>query len=260
MISYKENLINENSQLSLLDPISRLMAYRMLPIEEMKDRDCCGLSFQVYEKLEWLRADDEKLEPDTFFGSPYFHITKMCRRYDSEKQEDYYVKDFKRFVVSEKNENYDTMKDARAQFLRKEWFCLRSTKEHYRNIFNNADVIHYVDSAHKIGAFHIIPKGFGYMPKCKWLLDDGIRSLMVIEDNWEYLKKLYGDISFEEYRSKFCLQNAYCNGKLRKELMIDFNMTWDELFLTLRNLAELIDRRTALIILKLAEREKGQKI
>jgi hypothetical protein len=183
----------------------------------------------------------------------------MCKKYDIEQNDNYYIEDFKRFVTLAKNEDYLNMNNNRAQYLRKEWFCLKSTKEHYQKIFNNDDVIYYVDSAHKIGAFHIIPKGFGYMPKCKWLLDDGMKSLMVIEDNWEYIKKFYGDISFEEYKSKFCLEDAYCNGKLRKELMINFNMTWDELFLTLRNLADLINKRTLSVIHRLEESEKNEQ-
>lgn len=109
------------------------------------------------------------------------------------------------------------------------------------------------ESAHKIGAFHIIPKRFGYLPKCKWLLDDGIRALMVIEDNWISIKKSYGNISFEEYKRKFVLEDVYYNRKLRKELMIDFNMTWEELFETLKKLAIVINNRTESIIRRLEE-------
>ena len=89
------------------------------------------------------------------------------------------------------------------------------------------------------------------MPKCKWLLDDGIRALMVIEDNWISIKKSYGNISFEEYKRKFMLEDVYYNRKLRKELMIDFNMTWEELFETLKKLAIVINNRTESIIRRL---------
>ena len=193
------------------------------------------------------------LEPDTFFSSPYYYIKEMCRKYDIENNNNYYVSDFKRFVISEKDEDYLNMDNNRAQYLRKEWFCLKSTKEHYRKIFTNEDVLFYVESAHKIGAFHIIPKRFGYLPKCKWLLDDGIRALMVIEDNWISIKRSYGNISFEEYKRKFMLEDVYYNRKLRKELMIDFNMTWEELFETLKKLAIVINNRTESIIRRLEE-------
>jgi len=39
MIDYKENLINENSELNQYDPITKLMKYRMLSNEEMIDSD-----------------------------------------------------------------------------------------------------------------------------------------------------------------------------------------------------------------------------
>lgn len=258
MINYKENLINLNNEFRSFEPIGKLMKYRMLTNEEMMDRDRCEAAREAYETLDWFNGQ-RNLEPDTFFASPFYYLQKMCKKYDIEQNDNYYIEDFKRFVTLEKNEDYLNMNNNRAQYLRKEWFCLKSTKEHYQKIFNNDDVIYYVDSAHKIGAFHIIPKGFGYMPKCKWLLDDGMKSLMVIEDNWEYIKKFYGDISFEEYKSKFCLEDAYCNDKLRKELMINFNMTWDELFLTLRNLADLINKRTLSVIHKLEESEKNEQ-
>ena len=41
--------------------------------------------------------------------------------------------------------------------------------------------------------------------------------------------------------------------------MIDFSMTWDELFLTLRNLADLINKRTLSVIYKLEESEKNEQ-
>ena len=206
MIDYKENLINENSELNLYDPITKLMKYRMLSNEEMIDRDRCESAYRAYKKLNWLNDNNKDLELDTFFSSPYYYIKEMCRKYDIENNDNYYVSDFKRFVISEKDEDYLNMDNNRAQYLRKEWFCLKSTKEHYQKIFTNEDVLFYVESAHKIGAFHIIPKRFGYLPKCKWLLDDGIRALMVIEDNWISIKKSYGNISFEEYKRKFMLE------------------------------------------------------
>ena len=253
MIDYKENLINENSELNLYDPITKLMKYRMLSNEEMIDRDRCECAYRAYKKLNWLNDNNKDLEPDTFFSSPYYYIKEMCRKYDIENNDNYYVSDFKRFVISEKDEDYLNMNNNRAQYLRKEWFCLKSTKEHYQKIFTNEDVLFYVQSAHKIGAFHIIPKRFGYLPKCKWLLDDGIRALMVIEDNWVSIKKSYGNISFEEYKRKFMLEDVYYNRKLRKELMIDFNMTWEELFETLKKLAIVINNRTESIIRRLEE-------
>ena len=237
MIDYKENLINENSELNQYDPITKLMKYRMLSNEEMIDRDRCECAYRAYKKLNWLNDNNKDLEPDTFFSSPYYYIKEMCRKYDIENNNNYYVSDFKRFVISEKDEDYLNMDNNRAQYLRKEWFCLKSTKEHYRKIFT----------------FHIIPKRFGYLPKCKWLLDDGIRALMVIEDNWISIKRSYGNISFEEYKRKFMLEDVYYNRKLRKELMIDFNMTWEELFETLKKLAIVINNRTESIIRRLEE-------
>ncbi len=53
----------------------------------------------------------------------------MCRKYDIENNNNYYVSDFKRFVISEKDEDYLNMDNNRAQYLRKEWFCLKSTKK-----------------------------------------------------------------------------------------------------------------------------------
>ena len=41
--------------------------------------------------------------------------------------------------------------------------------------------------------------------------------------------------------------------------MINFNMTWDELFLTLRNLADLINKRTLSVIHRLEESEKNEQ-
>lgn len=251
MINYNENLINEYNELSLFDPITRLMKYRMSP--NVMDRDRCAAAIKVYKKLEWLDDNSEDLEPDTFFSSPYFYLKEMCRKLDQERNDSYYVNDFKRYVTFEKNEDYLNMKNNRAQYLRKEWFCLNSTKEHYQKIFNNHDVRRYINSAHKIGAFHIVPKGFGYTPKCRWLLDDGIKALMVLEDNWISISKNYGNISFEEYKIKFCLEEAYDNEKLRKELMINFNMPWKEIFETLKNLSILIDNRSLSIIHRLEE-------
>lgn len=60
-------------------------------------------------------------------------------------------------------------------------------------------------------------------------------------------------ISFEEYKRKFMLEDVYYNRKLRKELMIDFNMTWEELFETLKKLAIVINNRTESIIRRLEE-------
>ena len=34
------------------------------------------------------------------------------------------------------------------------------------------------------------------------------------------------------------LEDVYYNRKLRKELMIDFNMTWEELFETLKKISD----------------------
>ena len=247
------NLIKQNEKLNGLDPFTRLMKYRMLSNKEMMDIDRCKLVRRVYEKLGWTGKGLERLESDTFFGSAYNYTKKMCMKYDLEKNDNFYIEDFKRFVVSEKKENYDTMKINRAQYLRKEWFCLESTKDRYRKILKNEDVLYYIDSSHKIGSFLLIPRGFGFVPKCKWLLDDGIRALLVMEDNWRYIKRFYGNISFEDYKTKFCLEAAYCNGKLNKDLMIDFNLTWGEIFEILRKLAELIDQRTDRIIAKQEE-------
>lgn len=47
------------------------------------------------------------------------------------------------------------------------------------------------------------------------------------------------------------LEDVYYNRKLRKELMIDFNMTWEELFETLKKLAIVINNRTESIIRRL---------
>ena len=66
-------------------------------------------------------------------------------------------------------------------------------------------------------------------------------------------QKEYGNISFEEYKRKFMLEDVYYNRKLRKELMIDFNMTWEELFETLKKLAMVINNRTESIIRRLEE-------
>lgn len=259
MPDYKENLINENSELSSYEPIIKLMRYRMLTNKEMKDRDRCETAYKVYKKLDWLNENSRDVEPDTFLGSPYYHLQKMCKKYDIEQNDNYYVNDFKRFVTLEKNEDYSNLKNSRAQYLRKEWFCSINTIEHYRLLYTSPEVNYYIDSCHQVGSFNIVPKGFGFNPKAKWLMDDGIRSLMVLEDNWEYIKKFYGDISFEEYKVKYCLEDAYSNGKLRKELMIDFSMTWDELFLTLRNLADLINKRTLSVIYKLEESVKNEQ-
>ena len=76
---------------------------------------------------------------------------------------------------------------------------------------------------------------------------------MVIEDNWISIKMSYGNISFEEYKRKFMLEDVYYNRKLRKELMIDFNMTWEELLETLKKLAIVINNRTESIIRRLEE-------
>lgn len=46
---------------------------------------------------------------------------------------------------------------------------------------------------------------------------------------------------------------------LKMIMMIDFSMTWDELFLTLRNLANLINKRTMSIIHRLEESEKNEQ-
>lgn len=88
MIDYKENLINENSELNLFDPITKLMKYRMLSNEEMIDRDRCESAYRVYKKLNWINDNNNKdLEPDTFFSSPYFYIKEMCRKYDMENKD-----------------------------------------------------------------------------------------------------------------------------------------------------------------------------
>ena len=49
------------------------------------------------------------------------------------------------------------------------------------------------------------------------------------------------------------LEDVYYNRKLRKEPMIDFNMTWEELFETLKKLAIVINNRTESIIRRLEE-------
>lgn len=64
MIDYKENLINENSELNLYDPITKLMKYRMLSNEEMIDRDRCESAYRAYKKLNWLNDNNKDLEPD----------------------------------------------------------------------------------------------------------------------------------------------------------------------------------------------------
>ncbi len=251
MIDYnylKCNLINQNKELSLCDPFTQLMKYRMLTNKEMMDIDRCELAYSVYRELGWT---GKELVPDTFFGSAYYYIKKMCLKHDLEEKDNFYVGDFKRFVVLEKKEDYERMKEGRAQYLRKEWFCLESTKDHYRKIIKNKDVLYYIDSSHKIGSFLLIPRGFGFNPKCIRLLDDGIRALLVMEDKWRDIKGFYGNISFEEYKTKYCLEDAYCNGKINKGLMIDFKLTWEEIFRILRGFSELVDKRTASIITKL---------
>lgn len=258
---YKENLINENKALRELHPIDRLMMYRNLTNKEMMDRDRCELSQMVYRKLDWFNLDNKRLEPDTFFSSAYYYLKKMCLKFDfEEKQEDlFYIKDFKRYVEEQK-ENYYTISNLKAQFLRKKWYCLSTTKEHYKKIFNNIDVLNYVESSHKIGAFHIIPYGFGFNPKCKWLLDDGIRSLRFIEDNWENIKNYYDNITFKQYKKKYCLEKAYCNGLLKRELEIDFDKPWEDIFSILKKMTQFIDQRTEVIISKLKDRDNEKNI
>ena len=90
MIDYKENLINENSELNQYDPITKLMKYRMLSNEEMIDRDRCECAYRAYKKLNWLNDNNKDLEPDTFFSSPYYYIKEMCRKYDIENNNNYY--------------------------------------------------------------------------------------------------------------------------------------------------------------------------
>ena len=89
MIDYKENLINENSELNQYDPITKLMKYRMLSNEEMIDRDRCECAYRAYKKLNWLNDNNKDLEPDTFFSSPYYYIKEMCRKYDIENNNNY---------------------------------------------------------------------------------------------------------------------------------------------------------------------------
>lgn len=133
IIDYKENLINLNNEFRSFEPIDKLMKYRMLTKKEMMDRDRCEAARKAYETLDWFNGQ-RNLEPDTFFASPYHYLRKMCKKYDIEQNDNYYIENFKRFVTLEKNEDYSNMNDNRAQYLRKEWFCSKSVKDHYQKI------------------------------------------------------------------------------------------------------------------------------
>ena len=157
------------------------------------------------------------------------------------------MEDFKRYIQSIKI-NYDKLSNSKAEYYRKIWYYQPSTLNHY-TFLKSPNIINYIHSAHKIGAFHIIEKGFGFQPKCKWLLDDGIRSLKVIEENWNNMKKSYNYITFEEYKRKYILNGAYIDGKLNSaDLEINFEYSWDRIFTTIENLTKLINERTILII------------
>lgn len=248
---YTRNLIDENEKLRGLDPLRKFMEYRN--DDEMIDRDRCHLAMAVYEKLEWV-TDKENQEPDTFFASAYCYLRLMCKKFDKESGDNFYVTDFKRYINEDTIEKYNNLSDSKAKYYRKMWFCKQSTVNHYAFLRSEV-IINYIDAAHKIGAFHIVEKGFGYQPKCKWLLDDGIRSLKVIEENWYNIKNLYNSMSFEEYKNKYILNGAYVGGRLnRTDLEINFESSWNQIFTTIENLTKFINERTVLIINELEDK------
>lgn len=256
---YTKSLIDENQKLKELPPLEKFMNYRKLSKDEMPDRDRCLLARNVYEKLNWLNNENSQ-EPDTFFASPYAHLRLMCKKHDKEHENNFYETDFIRYITEDIKVNYETLSDSKAKYYRYLWFCRLSTIQYYSIFLKEPRILSYINAAHTIGSFHIIPRGFGFQPKCRWLLDDGIRSLKVIEENWDYIKKNYGYISFKEYKNKYLLSDAYKNGKLnRKELEINFDTTWEEIFIIMSNLTNFINKRTKLIINELNETVKGDK-
>ena len=246
---YTKSLIDENQKLKELSPLEKFMNYRNLSKAEMPDRDRCPLAIRAYQELNWLNDEDGQ-EPDTFFASPYAHLRLMCKKHDREHENNnFYEIDFKRYIVEDKKLNYERLTDNGAKDYRYLWFCEPSTIQHYSVFLKEPRVLSYISAAHTIGSFHIIPRGFGFQPKCRWLLDDGIRSLKVMEENWDSVKKSYGNISFEEYRNKYFLNDAYEDGRLNEvKLKINFDSSWEELFIITNNLTNFIHKRTDLII------------
>lgn len=239
-MDYNLNLICENKKLCIFDPITRLMMYRRIPSKQMIDRDRCEAAYYVYDRFDW---NLKSLEPDTFLGSPYNYLTNFCRKYDKK----YYVEDYKDFVIR-KNEDYAFLTKSRAQDLRYEWFSLKSTIVHYRYILSN--LIPYVDAGHKIGSFHMVPKGFGQIKCCKFK-EDGIRVLDFFEHNWNDIKHSYNNVSFSEYKEIYFLEEA-CS---RKDLMIDFKDDLDLNLKKINELSQIIENRNQRIINRLEGNE-----
>lgn len=247
MHNVNQSLLLEEPALKVIeDPFQRFYTYRAGA--EFTDRDRSHTAQNVYRQLRWY-DDTDKLEPDTFFASSHHLIRELLNKYDKP----FYVNDFKKFCVA-REIAYDTLSASKGSYYRYLWMIESNVISHYNFIVHNPSVLDYIVTTHEIGNFMIIPKGFGWDPKCKSFHESPFKSLHELEHNWDKYSCNYGIVSFLKFKEFFMIEDFYMQGKLKTALDIDFqNNSFPEIFKKIEMLSKLIRIRTQKINLLLGK-------
>ena len=249
IFNLNQNLLLEEPALKVIEsPFQRFYTYRAKA--EFPDIDRSYTAKDVYRKLKWYdERKDKKLEPDTFFASSHNLIHELFNKYDKH----YYVNDFKKFCIT-KEIDYNALANKEALYYRYLWMIEPNVMSHYDFILINPSLLDYIETTHEIGNFMIIPKGFGWEPKCKFFNESPVKSLYDLEHNWKKYSDNYRLIeSFEQLKVLFLLEDFYLeNGMLNTTLDIDFrNNSFTEIFNKMQILSNHIRIRTRKITLRL---------
>ena len=246
MKNISRNLLLEEPLLSSIEnPFERFYKYRALA--DFPDRDRSNTAKDVYKKLGWYCENTDKkiLEPDTFFASSHNLVRNLLRKHDSK----YYENHYREYCIAQ-GIDYDYLDNHNAKYYRYLWMTDPNVTEHYNYIINEKSLLAYIEATHEIGNFLIVPKKFG-SKKARKFKECPIQSLQYIQDNWNMYSESYHGITFEVWKELHILEDCFTNSNLKSSLIIDCTKPFADIFNTLEEITEQINKRNHKIILRL---------
>jgi len=235
MKKYVYDLKLDDIRLTKLSGAMRFNTYRYY--EDGEDCDRSKTVLEIYDKLGWFNKDFVDLEPDTMF-SPWVIERLLLKKYDN----DFYIKDYKKWIVEVKKLDYDNMSNSLAKHLRFEWLLLDRTVEHYSEIFSSPILNKFLENVHTIGNFWIVPKGHDAY-KCKKFNDSPIKAIGDILRNFSLYRDKYSIFDKQEFLTKFILRfNPFIDYTITNKDSIEM------IFKKLEHSNRFIEKRSSVIL------------
>lgn len=244
MKKYNYDLKLDDIRLRELNGAIRFNTYRYY--EDGEDCDRSKTAIEIYDMLNWFNGISTDLEPDTMF-SPWVIERLLLKKYDN----DFYVNDYKEWIIHFKKIDYETIPHSLAKHLRFEWLLIDSTVAHYNALFSNPTLNKFLENVHTIGNFWIVPKGYGAY-KCKKFNDSPMKAISDILNHFDMYSDKYSISDKQEFLNKYILKfNPFT-----ENYFITHDDDLEKIFEKLDYINNFIEKRSAIISKRLTEREE----